>query len=457
MISGKNKLKGRLLLVSANRHADPYPVYPLGISCLTSYLSAEYPYLEIRIYDMLTGSYNELASLLREYNPDYTGISLRNIDDVNFYKKESFIEHYKNIVSVTRENSKSVVIIGGAGYSIYPKLLFEILNPDYGIYGEGELNLSELLLCLAEERDPHSIEGLVYNTNGTTVVNRRNNYFRQPLIDFDPGMTSYYWQHSGMLNIQTKRGCPYNCIYCTYPVIEGRKVRTLDPARIFKTLSGLYSRGIDYVFFTDSIFNISNDFNMELADMLINSKMNIRWGGYFNFTNLGRDLLIKLKQSGLSHIEFGTESLSDEVLKKYGKPFSVDDIFSGCELCNELGIDFAHFLILGGYGETNATLDETFANSQKISNTVFFPFLGMRIYPGTKLHEIAIEENIIERNDPLLAPVYYLSKDIDSSTLKERAYKTGKRWIFPDNDLSEIMAKMRKRNKKGPLWEYLKQ
>jgi radical SAM superfamily enzyme YgiQ (UPF0313 family) len=277
------------------------------------------------------------------------------------------------------------------------------------------------------------------------------------LIDFDPGLTGYYWQHSGMLNIQTKRGCPYNCIYCTYPLIEGRKVRTLDPAKIFRTLEGLYSKGIDYVFFTDSIFNINNDFNMELADMIITSKMNIRWGGYFNFTNLGRDLLIKLKQSGLSHIEFGTESLSDEILRKYGKPFSVDDIIAGCELCNELAIDFAHFLILLGYGETDSTLDETFANSKKINNTVFFPFMGMRIYPGTRLHEIAINENIIERNDPLLAPVYYISGNIDINSLKDRANKTGKRWIFPDHDSSEIMEKMRRRNKKGPLWEYLKQ
>ncbi len=85
------------------------------------------------------------------------------------------------------------------------------------------------------------------------------------------------------------------------------------------------------------------------------------------------------------HIEFGTDSLSDTTLKNYGKPFTVADILEASKICNRLKIHCAHFLILGGYGETEDTLNETFENSKKIERTVFFPFVGMRIYPGTKL------------------------------------------------------------------------
>jgi hypothetical protein len=143
------------------------------------------------------------------------------------------------------------------------------------------------------------------------------------------------------------------------------------------------------------------------------------------------------------------------MLINYGKPFTVSDVTNISSICNELEIDFAHFLILGGYGETERTLDETFENSTRIPRTVFFPFIGMRIYPGTRLQEIAVQEKLIERNDPLLEPVYYVSKHIDIASLKEKAQKTGKQWIFPDEDLSPVMLRMRKRNKKGPLWEYL--
>ena len=233
-------------------------------------------------------------------------------------------------------------------------------------------------------------------------------------------------------------------------------MRTLDPDQIVRTLSELYfNNNIDYVFFTDSVFNISNPFNLDLAERLIAANLKIQWGGYFNFVNIDRKLLEKMKQAGLRHIEFGTDSLSDTMLRNYGKPFTVADILDISAICNELEIDFAHFLILGGYGETEQTLDETFENSKKIERSVFFPFIGMRIYPGTRLHKIALQENVVKKEDPLLEPVYYVSRDIDLAYLKEKARQSGKRWIFPDEDMSDIMMRMRKRNKKGPLWEYL--
>lgn len=446
----------KLILVSANRHTEPYPVYPLGISYLYSFLAAKMPHLELSIFDFLTGSYEDYIQYLKKVKPDYVGISLRNIDDVNIYKQESFIGHYKQIIDDTREFSQSVIIIGGAGFSIYPKLLFETLKPDFGIYGEGEISLYMLIKAVENKQEFKNIDGLLYRQFGNIEVNKRNNPLQLPVLSLDDTLTDYYWKHSGMLNIQTKRGCPYKCIYCTYPLIEGNKVRTLDPDQIVKTLSDLYfSRKIDYVFFTDSIFNISNEFNLELVERLISANLKIRWGGYFNFANLDKLLLEKFKQSGLQHIEFGTESLSETILKKYGKPFTVADILRISKLCNDLEIDFAHFMILGGYGETQNTLNETFENSKKINKSVFFPFIGMRIYPGTILHKIAIEEGVVEKDNDLLEPVYYVSKDIDLNSIKFKAKQTGKQWIFPDENRTDIMIRMRQKNKKGPLWEYL--
>jgi radical SAM superfamily enzyme YgiQ (UPF0313 family) len=446
----------KLILVSANRHVSPYPVYPLGISYLKAYLADKMPSLEIHIFDFMTGSFDDYARFLSEIQPDYAGISLRNIDDVNIYKQESFISHYKRIIDHTRRYSKPVIIIGGSGFSIYPKLLYETLDPDFGIYGEGETSLQQLINALENRQDYSAIEGLLYKQEGRLVVNKRHSRFKTPVLTFDESLIDYYWHNSGMLNIQTKRGCPYQCIYCTYPLIEGHTVRTLNPDQIVKTLSDLYfNNKIDYVFFTDSVFNISNKFNLDLAERLIAANLKIQWGGYFNFVNIDRKLLEKLKQAGLRHIEFGTDSLSDSMLRNYGKPFNVADILNISGICNELEIDFAHFLILGGYAETEQTLDETFQNSKKIERSVFFPFIGMRIYPGTRLHKIALQEKIVKKEDPLLEPVYYVSKGINLESIKKKAQQSGKHWIFPDEDLSEIMLRMRKRNKKGPLWEYL--
>jgi radical SAM superfamily enzyme YgiQ (UPF0313 family) len=446
----------KLILVSANRCTEPNPVYPLGISYLKSYLSRQMPELEIYIFDLMIGTNEEYIRFLKNIKPDYVGISLRNIDDVNIYKQENFTSHYKQIIDDTREFTGSVIIIGGSGFSIYPELLFETLGPDFGIYGEGEISLHKLIMALENREDYKNIDGLLYRHLGRVVVNKRNSYIQTPVLNFEDTLTNYYWQNSGMLSIQTKRGCPYNCIYCTYPLIEGHEVRTLDPDQIIKTLSDLYfTKKIDYVFFTDSVFNINNEFNFDLAEKLILANLKIRWGGYFNFANLDIKLLKKFQQAGLRHIEFGTESLSDTILKKYGKPFTVKDILNISSVCNQLKIDFAHFLILGGFGETEKTLSETFENSKRITRSVFFPYIGMRIYPRTRLHKIAIQEKVIDKDNPLLNPVYYVSKNIDLGSIKEKAKKSGKQWIFSDEDLSEIMIRLRKRNKKGPLWEYL--
>lgn len=446
----------KILLISANQFTVPYPVYPLGLSYISSYLKTRLPDYDIRIFDLVLKNIDELIKYLKTYRPDYIGISLRNIDDVNVYNKKSFISNYKNIIKEIKENTKSKIIIGGSGFSIFPETLFEYLKPDFGIYGEGEESFYKLIYSLDNNSDYRNIEGLVYVENNNIVSTKRTKYFKNPDFCFEENLIGYYWKHSGMLNIQSKRGCPYNCVYCTYPLIEGRKVRLLNTDKIIEALSDIYFRkGIDYIFFTDSVFNINNDFNFELAEKIIKNKIKIKWGAYFSLHNLDDKLLILLKKAGLTHIEFGTESICNTTLKSYGKPFTVSDIIEKSELCNKLEIDFAHFLILGGYGETEETLKETFENSKRINRTVFFPFIGMRIYPGTKLHEIAIKEKTVSKDDNLLEPKYYISDKIDISTLKEKANRTGKKWVFPDEDMSKVMNKMRLKNKKGPLWEYL--
>ena len=260
-----------------------------------------------------------------------------------------------------------------------------------------------------------------------------------------------------MLNIQTKRGCPYNCIYCSYPVIEGRKIRTLDSSLIVSTLKDLYFRmGITYVFFTDSVFNISNEYNKQLARQIIDSGVKINWGAYFTPHNLTHEALSLFKKAGLTHMEFGTESFSDQQLRNYRKHFAFNEVLEISKISSDLGIFFAHFLILGGYGETEQSLDETFENSRKIPRSVFFPYIGMRIYPHTELFNIAVAEGRIKNENELLEPVFYISKDIVQETIKARALATGKKWIFPDFDDKGMMDKFRSRNIRGPLWEYLR-
>jgi radical SAM superfamily enzyme YgiQ (UPF0313 family) len=447
----------KLLLVSANQYAVPYPVYPIGLSYLQSYLNTRLPDFEIRIFDFNFYALESFREYLIKYKPDYTGISFRNVDDVDSTQRIWFLQEYKDIVEEVKNTISTRIIIGGSAFSIFPREIFDFFQPEFGIHGEGEESLFHLLQCLEHNIDPTSIEGLVYRKSGMTRINPRRHYLHQLDLSFDNDLLDFYWGKSGMLNIQTKRGCPHKCIYCTYPLIEGSKVRTLNADKIVETLSELYFlKDINYVFFTDSVFNISDSFNRELAEKILRKGLKIKWGAYFSPHGLDKETLKLYADAGLTHIEFGTESLSDTTLKSYGKHFTVQEAVDVSGLCNETGIYFSHFLILGGYGETEDTINEGFENAKRFDNTVFFPYIGMRIYPGTRLQKYAIRDKVITAGDDLLEPAYYLAEGINYATLKERADKTGRRFVFPDEDVVTIMNKMRKRNRKGMLWHHLK-
>ena len=163
------------------------------------------------------------------------------------------------------------------------------------------------------------------------------------------------------------------------------------------------------------------------------------------------------KRSGLTHIEFGTESFCDETLSSYGKQFTFDDVLRSSELALKHNVFYSHFLILAGWGETKEQLSATIENSKRLKHTVIFPYIGMRIYPNTLLHKRAVAEGGIDENDDLIDPKYYITKDFDLEQTRISAFATGKAWIFPDTPQDEIVKILKlKRNKKGPLWEYLR-
>ena len=79
----------------------------------------------------------------------------------------------------------------------------------------------------------------------------------------------------------------------------------------------------------------------------------------------------------------------------------------------------------------------------------------MRIYPNTPLHTILLKEGKLKAENPLLDPEYCISDQFDLSTLKAKAKASGKNWIFPDEDKSDIMEKIRLKKRKGLLWHLL--
>jgi radical SAM superfamily enzyme YgiQ (UPF0313 family) len=444
-----------VLLLSVNTFTAPYPVYPLGLDYVAAALVPKHT---VRIADMNSAGLDQLGRIIDEFQPDAVGISLRNIDTTDTTAPQGFMADHQEVIKVVRRHTHAPVILGGAGFSIFPKEILSALAADYGIVGEGE-RLPSLLDALEAHGPVESIPGVVTPDGVMCPPAPITHNLRRR---FDPGYEHlpFYLQHGGMLNIQTKRGCPFRCVYCTYPHIEGRRMRLMDPESVADTAKALQDAGAKYFFIADSAFNADLTHSQAVAEQFRIKGISIPWGAFLAPLEMPGSYFKALVRAGLTHAEFGTESLSDRVLRAYGKPFNRNNILQAHACAVEAGLHVAHYFLLGGPGETPETLETTLSHIDKLKKSVLFLFCGMRIYPHTQLFNRAVDEGRITPAQELLEPVFYQSPAIGRNEIIERVKARAKgrfNWVIGSggDQTGALLRRMYERGYSGPLWEFL--
>lgn len=441
----------RVLLISSNTTTEPLPVYPLGMALIASSLAQNGH--EVKQLDLLLNRENISLSVTRtiiEFKPDFVGISIRNIDNVDSLSplNTGYLADIKPLVGFIRKVSLSPVILGGPAFSIMPEQILQLLDADFGIVGEGEVSFNTL------------IDNLLNNIKTKKILYScekpiQQEEFFSPL--YKKELVDYYFDQSGMLNYQTKRGCPHGCNYCSYPLIEGNKLRNQTPQFVVENLIALKKRfNVDTLFFTDSVFNDSQGHYLAVAEQMIKEKCNIRWAAYFRPENIRRSELKLLKDSGLYAMEVGSDAACNATLKGINKSFNFEDIFNFNESCVKADIPCAHFFMFGGPKETQETVLEGLKNIERLNKCAVFVFSGIRVLPQTGLHQIAVEEGIISNDNDLLKPSYYVSPLVDKDwmdiTIKEAFHKRKDRF-FPPEEGQMRMRALKIFGFKGLLWD----
>jgi len=445
----------KVLLLSPNTLIGPYPVYPIGLGYVAGSLSEEH---QVRIADLNVLSREELAVLLRDFDPEIIGLSCRNIDSTDAGDPRFFISEYRQLVAWLRQRTDAVIVCGGSGFTIMPDQVFSALEVDYGLIGEGE-RFALLVDALQNGQDPSLVPGVISSAAAAVLpAPWSGGQVRQ--FRGNESHLQFYLDRGGMLNLQTKRGCSFRCIYCPYPNIEGRRHRLTPPAEVARTALELQEAGARYFFITDSAYNSDIEHSLAVAGAFRKAGISIPWGAFFAPLRLPPDYFSRMAAAGLTHVEFGTESLSAAMLKTYRKPFTVDDVMTAHRQARDAGLHAAHYLLMGGPGESAATVQETLDNLESLKRAVFFFFIGIRIYPGTALYETALAEGTITAAMNLLEPFYYESNAIDrpaiEALVRERA---GRRmnWIIGSGGETggAAIRKLHDRGHIGPLWEHL--
>ena len=146
------------------------------------------------------------------------------------------------------------------------------------------------------------------------------------------------------------------------------------------------------------------------------------------------------------------------MLKHYKKSFTQEDIIQSSKICSKLMVNQCHYLLFGGPGEDEETIEESFQLMDQLDPTAVISMLGIRIYPGTELERIALSQKVIRKGSNLIYPHFYISPALGerlNSIIQEKALAR-KRWIVPGLEINitqNLLEQIRRFRIRGPLWE----
>ncbi len=467
----KGSTAARVLLVSSNRERQPYPVVPNGMACVASALDAAGH--DVRFLDLCFERNPVEASrrAAREFAPDIIGVSVRNIDNSDAIALRHYTPEAKSVFAALRESAPAAkVIAGGAAFGVAPEALFRDFGVDYAVAGDGERASVALVDALARGEDVSSIPGTVRSVNGQV-------HFTPPgedaALDELPSPSLHRWinlrkyeRHGATIPIQTKRGCVYKCVYCTYRNVEGWGYRTRDPELVANEIEELRRKaGVRSFDFVDSTFNSPPGHALQVCEAIIRRKLGVHLDTT-NFTPaaVSDELLATMKRAGFRTLGITAESASDSVLEKLEKGFSAGKVHEVAERVEKAGIRALWIFLVGGPGETPSTLEETlrFAAWRLDRGDAVYVTVGLRIYPGTTLHRIALAEGTVSPESTLLDPVFYFSPALsfDASVERLKAFSVGyPRFMFSADSRSLILPWLTRAASllrlPKPHWQYM--
>ena len=424
----------RVLLISANTEKINMPTLPLGLaSVATTTRKAGH---DVAMADLMVEK--DMRSVLKEaiegFRPEIIGISVRNIDDQNMENPRFLLDPVKEIVSGCQSLSEATIVLGGAGYSIFPESALSFLGADMGIQGEGEVVFPDLIERLERGASLSGLPGLYLPGHGLQCKRMfAKNLDTLPLPDTDllslPSQKEELW-----MPVQTRRGCPLNCSYCSTGTIEGRVLRRHSPEAIVQWIARWREAGVHQFYFVDNTFNLPPSHAKEICRKLIDHGLNTRWWSILYPKHVDKELVGLMARAGCEQVSMGFESGSERILKNMNKRFTLKEVRQISEMLSEHGIRRMGFLLLGSPGETRGSVEESlvFADSLKLDTLKITT--GVRIYPHTSLAKKAIDDGVISSHDDLLLPRFYLAKGLENwlpETLKNWA-TTRPHWRIQD-------------------------
>ncbi len=428
-------------------------VYPLGVTYLADVLHRHRPDVRQQILDLspypAEGRLRAVRDAALAFRPDLVCFSWRDIQIFSPHEGDSSLEHafnfyfasnplkritasfeglrqlyryYNHIRAnlsypwmISKEFPQAKIMIGGGAFTAFADQLIEKLPEGViGILGEGEDAILKVV-------NGDSLEGERYiYREGKRIVKgqqRATVSLETQTVDL-PYLTSIFPQYRDYIGesigVQTKRGCPYDCAFCLYPYIEGKRVRYRPPEMVVKDIAQHYHQwGARQFWFTDAQFITGREAYpqcTEILERILAEKLEIQWSGYVRTSLITPELARLMVRSGVGDLEVAITSGSQEVLNNLHMGFKLDRLYDGCRYLAEAGFKGKIILnySLNSPKETEETLLQSVESYKKVAAILgeerVFPlmfFLG--IQPNTDLEHRLLEEGYLSAGyNPLM-------------------------------------------------------
>jgi len=389
---------------------------PLGLGYLATFLKqANY---SVKILD-----------LCMPYKTIDTLIDILNNNNVRVIGFSCTTETYNVAVqlanAVKEKNPDYIVVVGGPHVSFEYESALNSNVIDYVVLNEGEISLKELCdYYLLGIGTLESLKGIAYKKNGILVCADSQPFITDlDILPFpDRELFEDISAYPMPATIITSRGCPGKCIFCSSSVLSGGRYRMRSVENVVMEFEYLKSLGYDNIVILDDTMTVSKARLEVLCNELVSKNLQISWHCESRVDAVDKDILVKMKTAGLTSIQFGVESGSQNVLDSMHKNISLKQIRNVFEWCRDIGIRANTNMIIGlpssdfqSIEDTIMLADEIISLGGAVSWSVCTPFPGTSLWKNPDDFGIEIVDSDLDHYDlyrPILNTKYMSAIDI---------------------------------------------
>jgi len=296
------------------------------------------------------------------------------------------------------------VVMGGPHVTFLPEEALR--HADYCILGEGETSFPRFVDALNGLESLEKVPGLAWLKDGRMITNAAvtpvENLDTLPFPDFsllDIGGRRLGGRFGrAMVPIQTSRGCPFDCVFCSVTCMFGRRYRYRSTENVLAELSR-YNPRAHYLFFYDDNFTSDRGRTKELLKRMIERRLGFNWMTQVR-SDVARDpeLLDLLRDAGCQVLFIGFESVHAAALKEMHKSQTPLEIATAIREIRKRRIHIHGMFVLGFDADTPQTVRATvdFAMQKRIDTCQFMILTPL---PGTSLFESMKRENRLVNYD----------------------------------------------------------